>query len=74
MSQMVAMEGGCFGIVACQVVSKAGAKKMGVRRFLLSLATNNSQARLLIDFLSLLPIIRLINSLGSNSLEVDSRL
>ncbi|KAK4698569.1 nitrilase, partial [Phenoliferia sp. Uapishka_3] len=33
MSQMVAMEGGCFGIVACQVVTQAGAEKMKIAGF-----------------------------------------
>ncbi|KAJ8702439.1 hypothetical protein PTI98_001151 [Pleurotus ostreatus] len=33
MSQLVAMEGGCFGIVGCQVVSEAGAAKMKMTGF-----------------------------------------
>lgn len=33
MSQMVAMEGGCFGIVGCQVVTQAGAEKMKIAGF-----------------------------------------
>ncbi|KAL0951367.1 hypothetical protein HGRIS_008068 [Hohenbuehelia grisea] len=33
MTQLVAMEGGCFALVGCQVVSEAGAKKMKMTGF-----------------------------------------
>lgn len=33
MTQLVAMEGGCFGLVCCQVVSVAGAEKMKLTGF-----------------------------------------
>ncbi|KAJ7786175.1 nitrilase [Mycena metata] len=33
MTQMVAMEGGCFGLACCQVVSEAGAEKMKIAGF-----------------------------------------
>ncbi|KAJ8092884.1 hypothetical protein PM082_023517 [Marasmius tenuissimus] len=33
MTQSVAMEGGCFGLVCCQVVSEAGAEKMKMTGF-----------------------------------------
>ncbi|ESK97956.1 cyanide hydratase [Moniliophthora roreri MCA 2997] len=33
MTQLVAMEGGCFGLVCCQVVSEAGAEKMKMTGF-----------------------------------------
>jgi len=33
MTQMVAMEGGCFGLACCHVVSEAGAEKMKLTGF-----------------------------------------
>lgn len=33
MTQLVAMEGGCFGLVCCHVVSEEGAKKMKMTGF-----------------------------------------
>ncbi|KAJ7583016.1 carbon-nitrogen hydrolase [Mycena floridula] len=33
MTQMVAMEGGCFGLACCQIVSEAGAEKMKLTGF-----------------------------------------
>lgn len=33
MTQSVAMEGGCFGLACCQIVSEAGAEKMKIAGF-----------------------------------------